>query len=78
MVLVAWLVLLSVPPTPHNSTLIFPHLTFSASHPHRLSATWLCGAAVERAGIPALVAEIVVGMVLGPPALDVIPYVPAL
>lgn len=42
------------------------------------TAAWLAGAAVERVGCPALVAEILVGMVLGPPILDVVPYVPAL
>jgi Kef-type K+ transport system membrane component KefB len=42
------------------------------------AATWLAGSAVERVGCPALVAEIVVGMVLGPPMLDVVPYVDAL
>eukprot|EP01052_Picozoa_sp_SAG31_P070916 SAG31_NODE_29803_length_389_cov_1.586207_1_plen_88_part_01 len=43
-----------------------------------LFASWLAGWAAEKAGCPALVAEILVGMVLGPTVLDIVPYVPAL
>jgi Kef-type K+ transport system membrane component KefB len=43
-----------------------------------LSTAWLAGWAAERLRCPALVAEIVVGMVLGPPVLDCIPFVDAL
>ena len=42
------------------------------------AACWIAGNLVERVGCPALVVEILVGMVLGPPVLDVIPHVDGL
>ena len=41
-------------------------------------AAWCSGKAAERTGCPALVAEILVGMILGPAVLDIVPFVPAL
>ena len=38
-----------------------------------LAATYLVGEAARRCGAPALVGEIIVGLVLGPYGLDVVP-----
>jgi Kef-type K+ transport system membrane component KefB len=42
------------------------------------SSCWAAGELAQRVGCPALVAEIVVGLVLGPAVLDVVPFVDAL
>jgi Kef-type K+ transport system membrane component KefB len=55
-----------------------PHVIQVAYLVLLFGSIWLAGAVVEKVGCPALIAEIVVGMVLGPPGLDCIPFIPAL